>query len=277
MIISASRRTDIPAFHGRWFMNSIREGFCLVANPFNPAQVSKVSLAPADVETIVFWTRNPEPLMPHLAELDSLGYSYYFQYTLLDYPKELHPHARSLDETITTFQNLSGAIGPKRVIWRYDPIIISNVTNAEFHIRRVEQIAARLEGCTQRLVISILDVYRGIQKRLEALVSKGLCVEPAPSRDTILEMAAGIVRAASARGMEVQSCAEEPDLTEAGVKPGKCIDDKLIRDLIGHPVSARKDPTQRKACHCVVSKDIGMYGTCPAGCVYCYAARAPGA
>jgi len=89
MIISASRRTNIPAFYSKWFINRIRDGFCAVPNPFNPTQVSRVSLKPQDVDVIVFWTRNPRPLFPFLTELNESGYGYYFQYTLMDNPRLL--------------------------------------------------------------------------------------------------------------------------------------------------------------------------------------------
>ena len=134
MIISASRRTDIPAFYAEWFMRRIRAGYCTVPNPYNRKQVAKVSLAPDAVDVIVFWTRNPRPLLPHLAELDRCGYRYYFQYTVMDNPRAIDPKSPAADAAIKTFRELAGIVGAERIIWRYDPIVISAATPAEFHL-----------------------------------------------------------------------------------------------------------------------------------------------
>ena len=144
MIISASRRTDIPAFYAPWFMNRMRAGYCTVPNPFNRSQVSRISLRPEDVDVIVFWTRNPRPLLPALDELDDRGYRYYFQYTLLDNPRTLDPKSPPVDAAIATFQTLAERIGPARVIWRYDPSVLSSATGADFHLERYARIAAAL-------------------------------------------------------------------------------------------------------------------------------------
>lgn len=134
LIISASRRTDIPAFYSEWFMNRISAGFCLVPNPFNPTQVSTVSLAQDDVDAIVFWSRDPRPLMLHLDELDSMGYAYVFQFTINGYPSLLEPGVPKLEVAISTLVELADMIGPSRIVWRYDPIILSNITSPKYHI-----------------------------------------------------------------------------------------------------------------------------------------------
>ncbi|NLJ25804.1 MAG: DUF1848 domain-containing protein, partial [Firmicutes bacterium] len=134
MIISASRRTDIPALYTKWLLNRLEAGFCVVRNPFNPKQESLVSLNPEDVEVIVFWTKDPRPLMAHLDYLDQKGYRYYFQYTLTGYPHYLEPGAPSLDQAIETFSQLADRLGAIRVVWRYDPIIISDATGFSYHL-----------------------------------------------------------------------------------------------------------------------------------------------
>jgi len=133
MFIGASRRTDIPAFYSEWFMNKIEIGFCKTINPFNAKQIKTVSLKPKDVDAIVFWTKNPEPMLKYINKLENIGYRYYFQFTLNDYPKELEPKVPIVTERIATFKKLSEMIGKQRVIWRYDPIIFSNVTDLNYH------------------------------------------------------------------------------------------------------------------------------------------------
>ena len=146
MIVSASRRTDIPAFYAEWFMNRVRAGTCDVPNPFNPQQVARVSLQPDEVDGIVFWTRHPRPLFPHLAELDKRGYRYYFQYTLLDNPRLIDPKVPPLETSLATFRELAERVGPDRVVWRYDPIVFSNVTGRSFTGKLMGASPGRLRG-----------------------------------------------------------------------------------------------------------------------------------
>ena len=273
MIISASRRTDIPAFYAPWFMNRMRAAYCTVPNPFNRSQVSRISLRPKDVDVIVFWTRNPRPLLPALDELDDRGYRYYFQYTLLDNPRTLDPKSPPVDAAIATFQTLAERIGPARVIWRYDPIVLSSATGADYHLERYARIAAALRGHTTRSVISVMDRYRKIEKRLAALATQGITLSspPADRAPNFARLMTGLAAIAAANEMEIQSCAEELDLARYGIAPGKCIDDAYIEKVFGLRLNVKKDPSQRAACGCVASRDIGMYDSCLFGCAYCYA------
>lgn len=273
MIISASRRTDIPAFYAEWFIKRIWAGFCTVPNPYNRQQVGRISLLPEDVDVIVFWTRNPKPLIPHLGELDQCGYHYYFLYTLLGYPRQIDAKGPARDKALQTFQELADRIGPQRVIWRYDPIVFSQLTGAKFHEDNYAQIAETLRGYTQRSVISVMDVYNKFRKRLDQLNQQGIGVinhdgHPGPRYDALMN---SLTQTARENDMEIFSCSEERDMIPYGILPGKCIDDAYIEKTFGIEVGHKKDPGQRRACGCVVSKDIGMYDTCQFGCQYCYA------
>ena len=272
MIISASRRTDIPALYAEWFINRVRAGFCDVANPRRPGQISRVSLKPEDVDAIVFWTRDAGPLMGHLDELDRRGFRYYFQYTILGYPRIIEPAVPPLAEALDTIDRLSRRLGPGRVVWRYDPILLTDLTPEGYHLDRIGAIAAALEGPVRRLVVSHYDAYPFAESRLRALQGKGLRALPGSGRPRpeFLRSIAGIAVGA---GLEIQNCAEDASWQEAGIPPGKCVDDRLIESLFGRNVTHRKDPHQRPLCGCVVSRDIGAYDTCPLGCVYCYATR----
>jgi len=275
MIISASRRTDIPAFYAEWFMNRIRAGYCTVPNPFNRNQVSYVSLKPSEIEVIVFWTRNPRPLFAHLAELDQLGYRYYFQFTVMANPRELDPKSPPLAAAVKTFKQLAELVTPARVIWRYDPMVFSNVTNAAFHQTTYSQIAQELQGYTTRSVISIVDDYKKARKRMQDLTRQGINVQTESqfwqSDGEVDALLRNMAEIATAHDMEIVSCAEELDLESCGIRPGKCVDDGVIKQIFGLEVGLKKDPSQREACGCVVSKDIGMYDSCLFGCQYCYA------
>jgi DNA repair photolyase len=277
MIISASRRCDIPRFRFDWFLQRLEAGYVDVTNPFNAAQVKRVSLRPEDVEALVFWTRDPRSLLA--AELDR--YPFYTMITLTGYPEILEPNMPPPDEIIRAMKAMSEKWGRKRVIWRYDPILFSSLTDTAFHCRNFARLAARLSGAVDRVIISVYDEYAGAKRRLSAL--NGLVeVFPHSTQDGRLppelkELVAELARIAAGAGMEMRSCAEAEDLSNLGVKPGACIDMELIRELLGHKYLLSqirsKDKNQRRNCLCVSSVDIGSYGSCQAGCVYCYAQR----
>jgi hypothetical protein len=278
VIISASRRTDVPAFFGRWFMNRIREGWAETAHPFNSRHIKHCSLAPHDVDVIVFWSKNPLPLAEHLGELDERGYRYYFQFTLNDYPPALEPGVPSLAARLDTFRNLADGLGPGKVLWRYDPIIVSSVTPADYHLERVDRIASVLDGYTQRLTISFLDFYGKTAARLSRLSRKtGIAFMDitAPARCTeLLPLARGIGDIARCHGLAVFSCAEAVELAGAGIHHGACIDAVFIREAFGIQVAGGKDRGQRPLCLCTGSIDVGAYRTCRHQCAYCYATPA---
>ncbi|MBE3587996.1 MAG: DUF1848 domain-containing protein [Thermoanaerobacteraceae bacterium] len=275
MIISASRRTDIPAFFSEWFMRRIEEGFLLWRNPFNARQLKYISLRPKDVDVIVFWTKNPKPLMKHLTHLDQLGFRYYFQFTLNDYPRTIEPSVPSLEQRISIFQELSNAIGPEKVIWRYDPIIISNVTPLEYHIDKFTYLSSSLRGFSKRVVISFVDMYGKVSikfKRLEK--EKGVFVEDITKEQyhILLEKLCYALKiTAENHGFEIYTCSESIDLDYLGIVHGKCVDDTLINKIFGLNVPNKKDKNQRSECLCVQSVDIGCYNTCKFFCSYCYA------
>ncbi len=271
MIVSASRRTDIPAFFAPWFMNRVRAGYCLVPNPFNSKQVSRISLLPEDIDAFVFWSKNPQPMIEHLPELDSRGYAYYFLFTLNDYPLWLEPKLPALARRLATFKILSERLGSDRAVWRYDPIVISTATPHEYHRERFSRLSRELSSYTRRVVVSIVHFYRKTDRRLSELERNGIRFDrDAGRRPETLALLSHMSATAAAHGMQIQSCAQERDYAGAGVPPGACIDAGLI-GLLGRPAPHDKDPGQRAACRCVVSRDIGVNDTCLHGCPYCYA------
>lgn len=265
MIISASRRTDIPAFYSDWFIKRLREGFLYVKNPFNAKQISKINLSPDIIECIVFWTKNPSRMMKYLSVINDLGYKYYFQFTVTSYDKSIEVNVPSKNEIIEIFRKLSDQIGPERVIWRYDPILITDKFNFEYHIKWYEYIAKSLNKYTLKCIISFIDLYKKCERNLSQIRLEE--IDSATKRLVAKELS----EIAHSYDMVVESCAEDIDLMKEGIKHGKCIDDKLISKLINTDISVPKDKFQRKECGCVSSIDIGAYNTCRHGCKYCYA------
>ena len=156
MIISASRRTDIPAFYSEWLLNRLKEGYALVANPRNALRFSRVSLNPQTVDCLVFWTKNPAPMLPKLDEITAMGYPFYFQFTLTPYGQDIEQNLPDKKTLLQTFQALSRLLGAKRVIWRYDPVILTAQMNIEYHLQCFETFASALEGYTHRCIFSFL-------------------------------------------------------------------------------------------------------------------------
>lgn len=233
-----------------------------------------ITLNPQDVEVIVFWTRNAAPLLPHLDELDQRGFRYYFQYTLNGYGAPLEPDAPRLTEAVATFCELSRRLGPERVIWRYDPIILGSFAPPEYHVSRFADLATSLKGATRRVMVSVATFYRKTDRRLAALEREGATFERVKGHEPhVRELLAELAAIAAGKGMKVYSCASETSYEDVGIPPGRCIDGELIQSLFGIAGHNQKDPGQRKACGCAVSRDIGVVDTCLHGCLYCYATR----
>jgi len=294
-IISASRSTDIPAFHAQWFFNRLKAGYCKWLNPFNGRTVF-VSFERA--RAFVFWTKNAAPMMPFLPELDRRGLSYYFQFTLNDYEAEgLEPHVPPLAERLTTFKRLSQLLGKERVIWRYDPLLLTDTLTMDDLLAKVERIGRELHPCTEKLVFSFADIagYAKVQKNLER---SGVHFREF-DKSTMNAFAAKLSRLLADWKIVGCTCAESIDLSSYNIGHNRCIDGDLLlriskndRELLHvfgvdytHDASLLpiialdhnhlKDKGQRKACGCLVSKDIGQYNTCPHLCRYCYANTSP--
>lgn len=263
MIISASRRTDIPAYYGEWFMNRIAEGFLYVRNPMNYHQVSKVKLSKDVVDCIVFWTKYPAPFMKYLNKIDN--YNYYFQFTLTPYDKSIEANLPDKEEIINTFIHLSKIIGKEKIIWRYDPIILSQELTIDYHLEKFKYLLTKLNGYTEKCIISFLDIYSNTEKNM-----RNLNIKPISENDMRI-LGTEFIKLAQNYDIKLESCAEKANLLDIGISHGKCIDDKLISRITNHNINISKDKNQREQCGCITSIDIGMYNTCMNNCSYCYA------
>lgn len=265
MIISASRRTDIPSFYSDWFFNRIKEEFVLVRNPMNVHQISRIRLTPDVVDGIVFWTKNPLPMIARLGELKD--YMYYFQLTITPYGKDVEPNVPTKpEEILTAFKRLSDTIGADRVVWRYDPIMISERYPLDYHIRAFAKIAEVLHDYTRKVTISFIDEdYRGVKSNI-----KELALLDFPEAKQI-QLSSSLAEIAHSYGLKIDTCSEKIDLLQFGIEHARCIDDRLLSQLLDCNLNVDKDKTQRLECGCVASIDIGMYNTCRNGCRYCYA------
>ena len=264
MILSISRRTDIPAFYSEWMMNRIREGFVMVRNPMNYHAISKIDLNPQVVDCIVFWSKNPKPLFKYLDELDQ-NYHFYFQYTINAYTKDLEPNLPSLDERIENFIFLSKRYGKEKVIWRYDPIIITNQHTIKWHLQNFELIAKKLNGYVETCIYSFVDVYDKNQKNLGKVSMQNI------TKAQMIDISSKLNVIAKKFGIQLKTCCETIELSDLGIQHSCCIDKNLISEIINCKINVLKDKNQRASCGCIESIDIGQYNTCQHGCIYCYA------
>lgn len=283
VIVSASRRTDIPAFHAEWLVERLRAGYVKWTNPFSGAP-QYVSFA--RTRAIVFWTKNPKPLLPYLGYLDRQGLGYYFQFTLNDYETEgLEANLPSLKERIETFVDLSGRVGRSKVIWRYDPLLLADGLDVDRLVERVARVGEFVHPFTEKLVIAFADIGRYVKVRNRLRRFGRGCREP--STVEMRSFAERLVMAARPWRLAIATCAEAIDLEDLGIEKNRCVDDRLLTELFPDdqellrflgPEETRhrlKDKGQRKECGCIVSKDIGAYDTCPHLCRYCYASSSP--
>jgi hypothetical protein len=264
MIISASRRTDIPAFYSRWFLRRLQEGYALVRNPVHSRLVYHVPISAGNTRCIVFWTKNPAPLVQRLGELEDFGIPFYFLFTLTGYGPELERNLPDKRGILRTFHTLAARLGPERVVWRYDPILFTPDYTPSVHLRLFARMARELAGSTRRCIVSFLTMYNKCRRNLASFELRELPPEQKAA------LAAEMKTLAAARGIELASCASD-EFVEAGVPAGKCVDDLLISRISGQEFRGRKDRSQRGSCHCVQSADIGAYDTCVHHCLYCYA------
>ena len=293
VIVSASRSTDIPAFYADWFMERLKSGYVKWFNPFNglPLYVGF-----RKTRLIVFWSKNPAPMLAHLDELDRIIPNYYFQFTLNDYDAErIEPRVPPVSARVETFRQLSDRLGRDRVVWRFDPLILTDKLRVKDLLEKVKRLGDQIAPFTSRLVFSFIDI--AAYKKVAANMERGGVQAREFTPDEMEEMAAGIGSLVKEWGIAAGTCGELRDLDRYGIEHNRCVDDRLIMkcfhhdhalmefigaryvepDMFANPSGGwvldeyRKDAGQRKACGCIMSKDIGEYNTCPHLCHYCYA------
>ena len=265
MIICASRRTDIPAFHSGWMMNRLRAGYALVRNPVSRTTVHRVDLSRRNVDCIVFMTKDPRPMVPHMGEIASMGHVCVFQVTMTPYGRDMEPGVGFKADISDACADLADRIGRDRMVWRYDPVLMGRAMSPEYHRRKFEMLCREASRWTDRCVFSFVDIYG----KLVGVEGSGLFRRPTRSEeDDFCRMAS---RAADEYGISLSCCCSKRDLSAFGIEPRGCVDAAMMRSL-DIPYETQDSPV-RDGCRCVRSIDIGEYDTCAHGCVYCYANR----
>lgn len=270
MIISASYKTDIPTFYGEWFMNRLRAGYCKMVNPYNRTAY-RVSLDRADVDGIVFWTKNLGPFLRHLPEVRTRGFPFIVQYTINGYPRSLEYAVVDAARSVDHVRRVSDEYGRRVCIWRYDTIVVSSETPVDFHLRNFESLACALYGAVDEVVISFVQLYRKTLRNMNWAASEFGFSWHDPPEDEKRKLAADLVAIATSKGMRLSVCSQR-NLLVPGASDARCIDADRLGEVAGQRVRAELRG-MRKECGCFASRDIGEYDTCPHGCVYCYAVQ----
>lgn len=262
MIVSASRRTDIPALYLDWLETRLQEGYAYVQNPFNEKQISRVALNEESVDLIVYWTKDPRKLALRPAVLER--FAFLLQCTITPYKEDLEPGlAGQKPQIIQALQSIAAKYGKERVVWRYDPVLLSERYPLGYHIDAFSRLCGLLKDATGRVVISYIDIYKSIEK---AMAAHGIA---APSTEDMQLLGQSLAKIAKEHGLAIQSCAEPEAL--GGIEQGACISQGMVEGVLRRPVGAIKDPSQRGLCRCLQSVDIGSYHSCTMQCAYCYA------
>ncbi len=268
-IISASRRTDIPAFYGDWFMNRVREGYAGYVNPFG-GQRYLVDLHPENVICFVFWSKNYAPFMAHLDALADIGYRSYFNFTITGLPSIFECNLVPPKDAVDSLKRLAAKTSPAHINWRYDPIVVSDATPFDWHIERFGQLAAQLEGAAKRCYFSFASLYGKVQRNFAEFQNRyGQNIQD-PDLATRKRLAGMLADIAATHGMTMHTCCGD-DLISDRIFKAHCVDADIIRQLFDSSGTAFKKIPTRKECGCYESADIGAYDTCPHGCIYCYA------
>ena len=268
MIISASYRTDIPAFYGQWFMTRLNAGFCRVVNPWG-GQIHTVRLDAEAVDGFVFWTRNAAPFLSQLAEVRRRGFPFVIHYTVTGYPRALETSVQNAEAAADTMRRLAGEYGSGAVVWRYDPIVDCSLTPPDYHLAAFARLARSLEGASDEVVISFAHIYRKTRRNMDRAASAGGFHWRDPEAAEKRALTAALAEAAGERGLRLTVCAQA-DCLAGRAAPARCIDAGRLSTVAGRAIAA-PEKGNRPGCLCHESRDIGAYDTCPHGCVYCYA------
>jgi len=270
MIVSASSRTDIPAFYGQWFQNRLDAGYCLSVNPFS-GKPYRISLAPHEVEAFVFWTKNLGPFIPRIQTLKDRGFPFVVHYTINGYPRALEPSVPPTRVTIEHLKRVAAAYGPRAGVWRYDPIILTNLTDYAFHRANFAQLSRSLAGAVDEVVVSYVSLaYRKTKLNLDRAIRRGDFSFEDPSDDHKRAFLVELAAIAAQSGMTLRLCSQ-PQYLSPTVPEAVCIDAQRLSDVAKRKVCGQKPGHRGHQCACDYSRDVGAYDTCLHGCVYCYA------
>jgi hypothetical protein len=281
VIVSASYKTDIPAFYGDWFLRRLQAGICRVRNPYNGLPFAVPTKGRA-VAGYVFWTRNMAPFFSALAKVREAGLPFMVQYTCTGYPEALEAATPGAEAAVAQVKRLADEYGPRCAVWRYDPVVFTSFSSARWHIENFSKLAAQLKGLVDEVVVSFYQPYRKSARNLAQAGEAHSFMVKEPSEEQKRGFILRLAAIAADQGMRLSLCAQRELLSVAQgpaeasggggvVHDAACVDVRRLSDLAGSAITVKGQGHRGKACACAPSRDIGAYDTCPQGCAYCYA------
>ena len=262
MILNTGCRTDIPAYYSNWFYNRVKEGYVLTRNPYRPEQVLKYRLDPSVVDVLCFCTKNPQPMLLRLSELSRFRQFWFV--TLTPYGKEIEPNVPNKKAVLESIRQLSTVVGAKAAGWRYDPVFITEKYSVAYHLQAFEKIAAALQNNVNSCVVSFLDLYEKTRRNFPAA--------RAVTEQEQRYMIEWFAKIGAKYGIPIRACCENAALAQYDVDVSGCMTKEVLEAATGCRLAVpKRKKSPRTQCNCLLGADIGMYNTCPHGCVYCYA------
>lgn len=266
MIINIGARTDTVQWYTPWLLRRFEEGYVLARNPLFPNKVTHYELTPDKVDVVEFCSKDYRPILPHLHEITD-RFNTHFQYTITAYGRDIEPRVPDIDTSIDTLLELESIVGAKRICWRYDPVLLARDYTAERHFQTFEHMCGRLAGHVDRCIFSFVEIYKKLQVNMPELI---------PLTDEDMDrLAEGLGHIANAHGIHIQTCGTNGDWSRYGIHPSGCMTLAMLGAANGVGFRDLKHKGTRVGCHCMESRDIGTYDSCPNGCRYCYANKSP--
>lgn len=266
MIVNVGGRTDIVNYYSEWLMNRIAEGFAYSRNPLFPNNVSKISLKPENVDCLMFCSKNYKPMLKYMEEINN-KYRIICHYTITAYDKDVEPNVPDIDTSIKTLIELSKIIGKEKVLWRYDPILLTKKYTIERHLQTFENMAKQIAPYVQRCIFSFVEMYKKLDYNMPEII-------PFKESDKI-EILKGIGEISKKYNLYTQTCGTNENNEKYGIHVSGCTTTEILEKANNIKYKNIKAKPMRKGCNCIPSRDIGAYDTCLNGCKYCYANRRP--
>ncbi|MDE6598111.1 MAG: DUF1848 domain-containing protein [Clostridia bacterium] len=262
MILNTGARTDTVQYYSEWLLNRFAEGYVLTRNPLFPNKVTRYELSPDKIDLVMFCSKNYAPILPRLKEITD-KYRTYFHYTITAYGKDVEPNVPDIDTSIQTLIKLASIVGKERIAWRYDPVLLTEKYTVEKHFETFEYMAKRLAPFIDRCIFSFVEMYKKLQRNMPELI-------PLTEEDK-LKLAERLGEIAGRYGIHIQTCGTNGDYTKYGIHASGCATLEILGKANSCEFKELKHKGLREGCHCIESRDVGAYDTCPNGCRYCYA------
>ena len=266
MIVNVGGRTDIVNYYTTWLINRLKEGYVYSRNPLFTNNVSKISLNPKDVDCLMFCSKNYKPIIKYMKDINE-KYRIICHYTITAYEKDVEPNVSTIEESIKTLKELSKIVGKEKVLWRYDPILLTEKYTVQRHIETFEYMAKEISPYVQRCIFSFVEMYKKLKYNMPEIIPF-----TEEDRTKILE---NIGRIAKKYKLFIQTCGTDENYEKYGIHLSGCTTTEILEKANHVKYKEVKAKGMRKGCHCIPSRDIGAYDTCLNGCKYCYANTRP--